>query len=80
MDSVQQAVETSLEDDVERQRQIAPGRQLHQLEQAAVEDGVTAYENLLSKLTDVPTPAGPTPQQIGAELVQVTSVRRVQQL
>ena len=29
-------------------------------EQAAVEDGVAAYENLLSELTDVPTPAGPT--------------------
>jgi hypothetical protein len=33
-------------------------------EQAAVEDGVTAYENLLSKLADVPTPAGPTQWQI----------------
>lgn len=45
-------------------------------EQAAIEDGVTAYENLLSKLADVPTPAGPTPRQIGAELVQITSVRQ----
>ena len=44
-------------------------------EQAAVEDGVAAYENLLSKLADVPTPAGPTLRQIGAELVQITSVR-----
>lgn len=44
-------------------------------EQAAVEDGVAAYENLLSKLTDVPTPAGPTPRQLGAGFVQVTSVR-----
>jgi hypothetical protein len=48
---------------------------LGEAEQAAIEDGVTAYENLLSKLTDVPTPAGPTPRQIGAELVQLTSVR-----
>jgi hypothetical protein len=38
---------------------------LGEAEQAAVEDGVAAYENLLSKLTDVPTPAGPTPRQIG---------------
>jgi hypothetical protein len=49
---------------------------LGEAEQAAVEDGVTAYKNLLSKLTDVPTPAGPTPRQIGAELVQITSVRQ----
>ena len=44
-------------------------------EQAAVEDGVAAYENLLSKLSDVPTPAGPTPRQLGTGLVQITSVR-----
>jgi hypothetical protein len=30
---------------------------LGEAEQAAVKDGVTAYENLLSKLADVPTPA-----------------------
>jgi hypothetical protein len=28
-------------------------------ELAAVEDGLTAYEQLLAKLVDVPTPAGP---------------------
>jgi len=50
---------------------------LGEAEQAAVEDGITAYENLLSKLADVPTPAGPTPRQISAELVQITSVRPV---
>lgn len=44
-------------------------------EQAAVEDGLAAYENLLSKLTEVPTPAGPTPRQIGAGLVQIISTR-----
>jgi hypothetical protein len=44
---------------------------------AAVEDGIVAYENLLSKLADVPTPAGPTSHQIGAELVQITSFRQV---
>jgi len=48
---------------------------LGESEQAAVEDGVAAYESLLSKLADVPTPAGPTPRQIGAELVQITAVR-----
>jgi hypothetical protein len=31
---------------------------LGEAEQAAVEDGVAAYENLLSKLSEVPTPAG----------------------
>ena len=51
---------------------------LGEAEQAAVEDGIAAYENLLSKLADVPTPAGPTPCQIGAELVQITSLRRVE--
>ena len=44
---------------------------LGEAEQAAVEDGLTAYENLLSKLVDVPTPAGPTPRQIGADLVRL---------
>jgi hypothetical protein len=48
---------------------------LGEAEQAAVEDRVAAYENLLSKLSDVPTPAGPTPRQLGAGLVQITSVR-----
>jgi hypothetical protein len=48
---------------------------LAEAKQAAVEDGVAAYENLLSKLLDVPTLAGRTRRQIGAELVQITSVR-----
>jgi hypothetical protein len=48
---------------------------LGEAEQAAVEDGLTAYESLLSKLADVPTPSGPTPRQLGTGLVQVTSVR-----
>jgi len=48
---------------------------LGESEQAAIEDGVAAYENLLSKLADIPTPAGPTPRQIGAELMQMTAVR-----
>lgn len=44
-------------------------------EQTAIEDGVADYENLLSKLADMPTPAGPTQRQIGAELMQITTVR-----
>ena len=48
---------------------------LGEAEQAAVEDGVSAYENLLSKLPDVTTPAGLTQRQIGAGLVQSTFVR-----
>lgn len=35
-------------------------------ERAAVEDGHTAVTALLERLVDVPTPAGPTPRQIGA--------------
>jgi len=48
---------------------------LGEAEQAAVEDGITAHDNLLLKLADVPTPAGPTPRQIGTALVQITSLR-----
>jgi integrase len=35
-------------------------------ERAAVDDGQAALDQLLQRLTDVPTPAGPTPRQIGA--------------
>ncbi len=39
---------------------------------AAVEDGVTAYERLLARLADLPTPAGPSLRQMeGAALVQI---------
>jgi hypothetical protein len=48
---------------------------LGEAEQAAVEDGVAAYENLLSKLADLPTPTGPTPREISAGPVQITSLR-----
>lgn len=34
-------------------------------ERAAVEDGQAALSNLLDRLADAPTPAGPTPRQIG---------------
>ncbi|WP_408996967.1 tyrosine-type recombinase/integrase [Streptomyces ipomoeae] len=35
-------------------------------ERAAVDDGQTALDKPLERLADVPTPAGPTPSQIGA--------------
>jgi hypothetical protein len=34
-------------------------------EAAAVEDGIGLHEKLLDRLSDVPTPAGPTPRQLG---------------
>jgi hypothetical protein len=34
-------------------------------ERAAVDDGQAALDQLMDRLTDVPTPAGPTPRQIG---------------
>ena len=34
-------------------------------ERAAVDDGHAALDSLLDRLADVPTPAGPTPRQIG---------------
>lgn len=41
-------------------------------ELSAVEDGLAAYEELLSRLADVATPAGPTPRQLSQEhLVQL---------
>src|SRR5205823_8924224 len=33
-------------------------------ERAAVEDGTAAVERLIERLTDVPTPAGPTPREM----------------
>lgn len=39
-------------------------------ERAAVEEGVTAFERLLTKLADVPTPSGLTPRQLsGREII-----------
>lgn len=49
-------------------------------ERAAVDDGQAALDQLLERLTDVPTPAGPTPWQIGfpatASLLPVVDVRQ----
>jgi hypothetical protein len=48
---------------------------LGEAEHAAIEEGVTAYEKLLLKLADVPTPAGPTQRQISTGLIQITTAR-----
>ena len=53
---------------------------LGEAEQAAVEEGVTAFEALLAKLADVPTPSGEMPRHVGQELVTLTvsaSARRI---
>jgi len=43
-------------------------------ELSAVQDGVAAYENLLNKLIDLPTPAGPSLRKInGNGLVQLAT-------
>ncbi|MGB9453396.1 MAG: hypothetical protein WBV50_22790, partial [Candidatus Acidiferrum sp.] len=44
-----------------RMRQEIP---LSDSELAALDDGLSALESLLSRLADVPTPAGPTPLQL----------------
>jgi integrase len=44
-------------------------------ELAAVEDGISATERLLTRLIDVPTPAGPTPRQLQVlPLIEVSPV------
>jgi integrase len=49
-------------------------------ERAAVDDGQNALDQLLERLTDTPTPAGPTPRQIGvpatATLLPIIEVRQ----
>ncbi|MEV5413163.1 tyrosine-type recombinase/integrase [Thermopolyspora sp. NPDC052614] len=49
-------------------------------ERAAVDDGQAALDQLLERLTDVPTPAGPTPRQIDvpatATLLPIVDVRQ----
>lgn len=49
-------------------------------ERAAVDDGQATLDQLLDRLTDVPTPAGPTPRQIGvpatATLLPIVDVRQ----
>jgi integrase len=50
---------------------------LAEAEQAAVEEGIGAYEKLLVKLADVPTPAGPA-RKISSGLVQITALQLMQ--
>jgi hypothetical protein len=52
-----------------RLRQDVP---LGEAKLSAVEDGLSAHQQLLAKTADVPTPAGPTPRQLGRQhLVQL---------
>lgn len=52
-------------------------------EQAAVEDGQVALDQLLDRLVDVPTPAGTTPRQIGvpatATLLPIVAVNHAKE-
>jgi hypothetical protein len=45
-------------------------------ERAAVEDGAVALDRLLARLVDIPTPAGPTPRQLGLTPVPVIQTTR----
>jgi hypothetical protein len=57
-----------------RLRQDIP---LAEAELSAVEDGLAAYEQLLTRLADVPTPGGSTPRQLtAARLVQLEEMWR----
>ena len=42
-------------------------------ERAAVEDGQVALDGLLERLADIPTPAGPTPRQLGYRQLPVVN-------
>jgi hypothetical protein len=45
-------------------------------EAAAVEDGETAFDALLAQLSDVPTPAGPTPRELEHDPVSTLTAGR----
>ena len=47
---------------------------LGEAEQAAVAEGITAYERLLANLVDVPTPSGKTPREIGGGMAPITAL------
>ena len=47
---------------------------LTESERAAVEEGAAAVEQLIERLADTPTPAGPTPRQIRATLVPLDTL------
>lgn len=61
-------------------RKMAISIPLTEDEQAAVTDGQSALDRLLDRLTDTPTPAGPTPRQpdvpAGANLLPILAVRQ----
>lgn len=67
---------------LQRMRQEIP---LSEEERAAVEDGIKALEQLCQRLTDVPTPAGPTPRQLEQphqatkQFIPATQISRKQQ-
>lgn len=46
-------------------------------ERAAVEDGQGALQRLLSRLADIPTPAGPTPHELGIRRLPVVAAAPV---
>ena len=50
---------------------------LNDEERAAVEDGTTALDQLLSRLTDVPTPSGQTPRQLAGNGEAVIPIRSI---
>lgn len=50
---------------------------LNDEERAAVEDGTTALNQLLSRLTDVPTPSGQTPRQLAGNGKAVIPIRSI---
>ena len=52
----------------ENLQRMAASIPLTEDERAAVDDGQAALDQLLNRLVDVPTPAGPTPREIGAPL------------
>jgi integrase len=47
---------------------------LNEEERAAVEDGIEAMEKLCQQLADVPTPAGPTPQQLSTKRQETKAI------
>jgi integrase len=47
-------------------------------EQAAVEEGATSIERLLERLADLPTPAGPTPRQLGCAPIPLRLIDKSQ--
>ena len=49
-------------------------------ERAAVDDGHAALDALLNRLADIPTPAGPTPRQLGSPATMTMLLRCLTQV